>query len=307
MAHVPTPPATNGPAKPALVSTVFWNSAPDQARRKLVEDIGKALAAGAYKTPVLPEAAVEALKLVRNPLASMERIERLIQSDPPLTAKLLSLANSPMFRGSEPFQSLRAALVRLGLEQTREILGQAVLASHVFDVQQYRGWMADLAMESAGIAVAASDLADQSGTGEAYAFLAGLLHDLGMAILLHVISKNPVGLAAPEAVVREIVDEQHGHAGQLAARKMRLAEPLICAIARHHEWSATAASDEPAALVSLARRLWACSASPDSTVDPEWPELPALNLVEPQVRQVLARLMTVRPRLASAGVALQAA
>ena len=299
-------PSLQPPQKPALVATVFWSSAPDQAQRKLAEDVGRAITAGTYKTPVLPEAAIEALKLARNALASLERIERLIASDPPLAAKLLSLANSPVYRAAEPFCSLRAALVRMGLEQTRETLGQAVLASHVFDVPPFHTWLADLAIESTAVAIACTELAAESGAGEDYAFLAGLLHDVGKAIVLQVIAKSPLGLAAPEAIVKEIVEGEHTRAGELAARKMRLAEPLVCAISRHHEWRATVPGDAPAVLVSLARRVWAATAE-EPTGALQWPELEALDLVEQQARQVIARLGLARTRLSDASAAILAA
>lgn len=282
----------------------LWNSAPDQAQRKLADDVGRAITTGAYKTPVLPEAAIEALKLSRYALASLERIEQLIASDPPLAAKLLSLANCPVYRGLEPFRSLRAAMVRLGLECTREVLGQAVLASHVFDVPEFQQSLADVAMESTAVAVASAELATQSGSGEDYAFMAGLLHDLGKAIVLQIFAKNPLGLSAPEAVVKEIVEGEHARAGDLAARKMRLAEPLVCAIARHHEWRAGVPGDEPAVLVSLARRVATTAEEPTEALD--WPEIETLDLVEQQVRYVIPRVLKARTRMAEAGAALRA-
>jgi HD-like signal output (HDOD) protein len=292
------------PAAPAPAlerAQLFWQSAPDQAYRHLCAEVGRAVAGGTYKTPVLPEAAIEALKLARNALASIERIERLIATDPPLAARLLSLANSPVYRGFEPFHSLRAALVRLGLDQTREVLAQAVLTSHVFDVPQFHGRMAAIAAESSGVALVCAALAVQSGSGEDYAFLAGLLHDLGKAILLQIAARVPEGLAAPADAIERLCEDEHGRIGREAAKRMRLAEPLIHAIARHHEWSADVPSDLPAVLVSLGRRAWnAAGADPAEPID-TWPELPVLDLVPVQLHGIITKLTAIKPRILALG------
>jgi len=291
-------------ASPAQAS-LFWQAAPEQAYQYLLTEVNRALASGSYKPPVLAEAAVEALKLSKNPHASIERIERLVATDPPLAAKILSLANSPFYRGTEVFTSLRAALIRVGMVNMRDVLAQAVLSSHVFNVAEFRQWMTCLATEAAGVAYACAELAKEVGSGENYAFMAGLIHDLGKAILLQIMSRMPEGLTAPGDATLRLLEAEHARAGRETAKRMRLPPQIICAIAKHHAQELDPDDDEPALMVALGRRVWHAAGHSRHSSDDRWPEVAPLNLVEYQVQRVLDHVAAAKPRLAALGALLE--
>ena len=55
-----------------------------------------------------------------DPNVNAESVGKIIQSDPAITAKLIMIANSALYKGHAPISSLNQAVVRLGLKTTRE-------------------------------------------------------------------------------------------------------------------------------------------------------------------------------------------
>ncbi len=82
--------------------------------------------------PTVPVIAGEILGIVDNKLASVDRLERVIENDPAICAKVLSVANSVFFRIREPVRTLDAAIVRIGFNNVKNIAVGVSLLS-VFD------------------------------------------------------------------------------------------------------------------------------------------------------------------------------
>ena len=72
--------------------------------------------------PSLPDVAMKIRKAVEDEVSDAKRIAALIQADPAITAKLIRTANSPLYRGREPFTTCSAAVVRLGINATHKLV-----------------------------------------------------------------------------------------------------------------------------------------------------------------------------------------
>src|SRR5690606_4589431 len=116
-----------------------------------------------------------------DPRTSVKDLEEVIRPDLALTANLLHVANSALFRGRVEVAAVREAVVRLGV---RQVLGVAASA-HFRRVipERLAGYEIDAhAFWVHGVAVAT--LAERlrrhlGGGGTEHAFTAGLLHDVG--------------------------------------------------------------------------------------------------------------------------------
>jgi hypothetical protein len=148
-------------------------------------------------------------------------------------------------------------------------------------------------------------LSERDGDTDGQAFLAGLVHDLGKAILLQILARIPAALAAPNEALADFIEAEHAEAGREAGKRMRLANSVITAIALHHQWRADSPSDLPAVLVSLGRRVWHASAEPTPPTGDPWPEVAQLKLSDDKLGPLIDHVRRLRPRLLEMGSMLE--
>ena len=134
--------------------------------------------------PSLPQAASRLMQEVIKPEPKMAEISRIIESDQGLVSRVLKLVNSPYYGVRNQVTTVEHAVGLLGLKAIESL----VLSLTVFDVLSpskkhaldlVRHWQHSLA-----VAAAAKFIAAKTGyrvPDEAYT--AGLLHDVGRAIL----------------------------------------------------------------------------------------------------------------------------
>ena len=72
--------------------------------------------------PTLPEVALLVMQKIQDPESSANDIVRIIERDPSMTAKILSVANSAYFGMSRRVDSLQMAVVILGMRQCASMI-----------------------------------------------------------------------------------------------------------------------------------------------------------------------------------------
>lgn len=230
--HRPHSPACNAtPASPSAVGPATPKSlAPDQVRLRVAE------------LPHFPKAALRALQTLRREDASLEDVAADMSCDASLTALVLRLANSPFYGVPGRVASARDAAQVLGRRTLESVLTLAAVASQfsgprskAFDASAF--WRHALAS-----AIAARALARAAGLDEDQAFVAGLLHDIGLlamsvyfpddldALILRSRSDD-VELCTVE---RQHALTSHAEVGAWIAAHWRFPATVEHAIAAHH-------------------------------------------------------------------------
>ncbi len=154
----------------------------------------------------LPAVAVEVLKLTEQPNVDARQLKECIEKDPALTAKLLRVVNSALFGLSREVSDLNQALALLGIKPLKLLVLGFSLPDGLFSGVQRelltRYWNRTLTK-----AVAARELCNRLklAAGDD-AFLAGLLQDLGMLVLIQQVGDPYV----------RFVEQARGDWGQLA-------------------------------------------------------------------------------------------
>lgn len=145
-------------------------------RTQLDEFIAKTL-----ELPVLPVTSQKVLGLMSDPDVSIEKLKRLVMTDPALTAKILKVANSAFYGSYRNIENLSQAILRLGLNAVRNI----VVATSMKNVYKRFGLAEKLIWEQMlGSALASSVIARQTRlVDHEDAFIGGLLHDIGKVVL----------------------------------------------------------------------------------------------------------------------------
>ena len=216
--------------------------------------------------PPLPRRSQELLRLLSDPDLDILRLIELIEQTPALAARIMGVAASPYFMGGAPPRHVSDAVVRLlGLNLTRDLSMSFILsqpfrmrASARFEPLRY--WRR--AMESAAFAQAlAPSVAVGDGRDLSSAYLAGLLHSLGLLALANVAREemDAVFLRAesePEgslrAIERELLGLDHAQAGGVIAAAWHLPAPIAAAMTHHGNPAYRGSAWPLAALVTLA-------------------------------------------------------
>ena len=80
--------------------------------------------------PSVPEVLVRIWTLADDPNSSVADLEKVVQVEPPLAAKVLRLANSPYFGGRGRIRSVHSAITVLGFDTLRNLaVGLSVATS----------------------------------------------------------------------------------------------------------------------------------------------------------------------------------
>ncbi len=201
----------------------------------LLEQLERDLARGTSDLPTLPRSVTEALRLARTPGLDFAEVERVAASDPPLSARVVSVANSALYAraGMPRIASVKRAAVRLGTQATRDVLFQVAYASMFVDAPRFRDLVESTFQHGVRVARCARLLARDQGLDADIAFLSGLLHDIGRARCWKLLAKNrgTIDLAAAATAV----DVVHTIAGAELASAWHLPEEVVEACRWHHD------------------------------------------------------------------------
>ena len=88
------------------------NAMMEKARR-LVENMGE--------LPTIPIVATQVLQLIEQPDVRIEEVADLMLTDQVMTARVMKMINSPVYKPEHEISSLKRALVYLGLRHIREV------------------------------------------------------------------------------------------------------------------------------------------------------------------------------------------
>ncbi len=194
----------------------------------------------------LPAAYVRLNELVEDPTSSADEIAHVITQDVALTARLLRVANSPLYGLSTQIDTVSRAVTVLGTQQVRD-LALATSACKSFDgIPNELVSMESFWEHSILCALCARTLALECLKRQREAvFVAGLLHDIGQLVLyrslpdlsrqtLEACLYGPDELESEEAE-REIIGFDHAEVGGELARSWSLPSSLQECITYHHD------------------------------------------------------------------------
>jgi putative nucleotidyltransferase with HDIG domain len=212
--------------------------ADESGSTELERDLVKRLKTGRAALPVLPAVAQSAIKLANDPDARITDLAGLVDTDPPIAARFMSVANSVIYFRGWVTSSTQSAIVRLGLASTRDLLFQVVYASTSGGLKKYQAAVQASFRRSVLAAHAARVTARELSIGTEYDYMSGLLHDIGESRIYRILD----GLKAPStpALVAQLVEKYHESAGAEVAMAWKLPTEIVDACAAHHDPAAAA-------------------------------------------------------------------
>jgi HD-like signal output (HDOD) protein len=206
---------------------------------------------------MLPEVALRLNQLAGRVDADIGVVEKTVASDPGVAALVLSKANSAFHNRGVHVQSLRIAITRLGLVDVRDIAFQIVASAKLFKVPEYSQRMRELNAASQVAGQLAREVCRLLHLESDLAFLCGLLHDLGEALILAILADlaRTRGDLFPQETRDEIVSSYHSVLGAKACEVWKLPATLSDAILHHHHPERSSHPAQMAHVVAVADRL----------------------------------------------------
>lgn len=231
--------------------------------------------------PVLPQIASAVLRVADDPNASAKSVERIIERDPAITAKILRVASSAYY-GQSQVVSVGRAISVLGLGTIKSLVVgvayQQVLqgksTSKNFDKMEF--WRHSLAVATASRILAKLKLPLKA--EELYS--AGMMHDVGMLVMDRFchdeldgnIKDARDGKNALHRIEEQTLGFNHADVGGILAERWGLTPLMRSAITNHHSLNPDDPHFEAVCFISaantLAYRAGFCNAVPG--LEPEF-------------------------------------
>jgi HD-like signal output (HDOD) protein/AmiR/NasT family two-component response regulator len=211
--------------------------APLQSTVKLLEEL-----------PALPKIAHEILSMKLSTDEGNDLLLKLVKKDPAILARIIGMANSPLFGASKKIETVGGAAAVLGINRIKMVaLGFAMISSMnrkppgLLDVTY-------LWQHSMVFALAMDNLAKAMPPGkrppEEEIYLAGLLHDIGFLVLDYVdpdlsdrFHAARLGTGAGRPVMEleaELLETNHCELGALLAEHWNLPATIVAILRYHH-------------------------------------------------------------------------
>lgn len=187
--------------------------------------------------PSLPDIIVLIQEAIDDPNKGVNNVARIVQLDPALSARLLTIANSPLYRTSLQLLDLKQAIQLLGLAVTRNIVTSLIL-HNIFTVSSRRlhNKIKVLWQHSCRVAAISKVIAGlTSGIQPDRAMLAGLLHDIGVLPILIYADQCGEDKVSPD-VLDEVIEQLRKSLGQRIIEDWNLGDDLCIVPAAVDDW-----------------------------------------------------------------------
>ena len=255
----------------------------------------------------LPEAADRVLRLTGGRTADAAAIEAALTPDPSLAGPLISLAASGLFAPAASIGSVREAVMRLGIEATRDALLVIVTNGIAAAVPGFERHAEALRRRALAAGLAGRLIAKTLRVESGHDFLVGLLHDVGELVLLQRAAEEgilPAGVLDDPTdgpVILGTIEADHARVGASLCRAWGLPPAVAEAAELHHDRRAGRRGRLPSQLAAatdvIALHVTG-TPSPDAVRQPIFAEV---GLTPGAAAAVIAEVEATLPVLAAAG------
>ena len=203
--------------------------------QEFLDKLLKAIKNNTITLPTLPEVALRIRDSVEREDTSADQIAEMVTTDAALSARLLQVANSPLYRGRIVIDSVQMAVTRLGTKLIRTLITSLAMkqifqaTSDTMDHQLHAEWE-----HSVQIAAISRALSKQVPHLQAeQAMLAGLVHNIGSLPIL-AMAENYPELVDNKIKLREIMDSAGPTIGETILAEWGFPENM-CKIPKNYQ------------------------------------------------------------------------
>jgi len=208
-----------------------------------------------YTPPLLPAVAMQVQTLSTRADVDIPALVAVMEKDPMFAARVLKIAQSAAFASAGSIASLRDAVVRIGLRNLTDIAWEVAMNMRIFRSQAYAQPMEAVRRHSTACAHLARMLSNSTGISSEYAFLCGLLHDIGIASSLIVLGEQQPTQPLDPMLLGMILKRCHQEASMVIATLWKLPGDVQLVVGHHHDVQINGFVHPLAAVVAVAEQL----------------------------------------------------
>ena len=244
---------------------------------QIEQEVTQAMDKDELELPSLPEVALRIRDEAENENVSASSLAGVIGEDPGLAARIIRVANSPMFRATRPIDDLNMALSRLGVEYAANLatgfaMQQMFQATSDFVDRELRSIWADATEVAAISGVLAKSFtplrADQ-------ATLAGLTHSIGVLPILAWAEENS-GLLQDSLTLDKVIENIHGSLGTMILQRWGFPDEISQVPSHYTQFSRTSEHVDYVDVVMVAN-LQRVAGSSHPYNDLDWSDINAFS------------------------------
>ena len=256
-------------------------------RFQFLQDLAAELSQGKISFPTFADATLKVRMALNDPRIDVDRLARLLSTEPLLAARLLRVANSAAYMTSgKPSVDVRSAAIRVGFGAIRALAVNVALEqlAQMKELKPVLGLAREVLAHSVDVAALASVIArNMTRVNPDEALFAGLVHDIGRFYLLSRASRYPA-LDVRSADFATLQDEWHAAVGHAILSGLHVPEEIAEAVNQHEEPLVNPEPRNLASVLNIANRV---SHGPNPLNNLTAEELP-VTIDAPKVMAVLA-------------------
>ena len=195
--------------------------------------------------PAISPIFTDLINSINNDNTDIDSIAKKISCDQALTVKILSLANSSFYGMSHQVASIHDAITILGFNNIRMMIATSVIID-IFKNNDDSDYFGGFWRHSIGTAICAHEIAMTKHIKTDYAFIGGLIHDIGKLVLATQYSEQYQATLKYQAehecdshtAERTLLGIDHCEIGTELGKHWHFPEPLCAVISGHHRQAA---------------------------------------------------------------------
>jgi HD-like signal output (HDOD) protein len=237
---------------------------------------------GELKIPTFPDIALKLRRAIQQDYAIAD-IVKIVNMDPVISAKLIQVVNSPIYRSMTPISNCFDAINRLGLTTTRNLvttfsMNNLIKSDNPFSKKLIQNnWLQSIKVSSISHTLAV--LTQKVDPDEA--LLAGLLHNIGVLPILSFADSYSQGIYQ-QADINCCVNELSGQVGSVILERWEFPDNLKQIPLLSSDWYTSISEDITLNDIVLLAKYHYFLSSPGSNKLPLLISLPAFQKLEDQ-------------------------
>ncbi len=256
------------------VHTIETNSAMNPLTVHLYQD----LMLDKISLPSLPQVALKIQQVFNDENVDADKLACAILTDPAITRKLIKVANSPVYQGVAATETLQAAIVRLGMQTTyKQVMAYAVNELFQSASPEIASRMEKVAAHSRKVAAISRILAQSTGLFDhEQAMLAGLIHDLGVIVIIEYLHKHSDDIH-DDSVIEQTINVLRPQITGMLMKKWNFAEDMITVAEESEDWFRNPSDDVDLCDLVLVAQFHSLMGTPEMQDMPPISKIPAMT------------------------------
>jgi len=230
----------------------------DDSTRDIVQNVLNRFKEGKVELPVLPHVYNSVNKVMEKEDYSVDEIVKIIETEPAVSAALITISNASFYQGSSSNKTLDQAITRIGLKAARHYIFM-IEGRFLFNTntKSFMRIMTKLWEHSLATSICAREISRHLKMGDMdVIFSMGLLHDIGKLPLVNLlIELSEKRDDITEEIIYSVFEELHTEIGAIMLTQWHFPEEIIDVVKYHHDLAGAKRRTNELLIVHLANML----------------------------------------------------